>query len=234
MLQTRWALWIGFWGLAIGTLLFGAKAYANRRERSIELHLESFFICLWAAIMYMTMTQGLTVSYINGKEVCWGRYVDWAVTTPLLLLQVGTVAGASWKLITKMTVVDLFMIITGWMASISPSDHWSFIWFIVSCSAGFVIIWDLVFTYGKLAPIEPYSDVRDLSSTMRYSMIITWLMYPFAWIISHLADPNPETCSNMFYTMLDLYAKLAFGLILNFYTDRRVLAEAIMRQRNRG
>ena len=56
--------------------------------------------------------------FVQGKEVMiirqifWARYVDWALTTPLLLLDLGLLAGLPWIDIISIMAVDEGMVIT--------------------------------------------------------------------------------------------------------------------------
>lgn len=58
------------------------------------------------------MALGETRTVIKGEEVFWGRYIDWLVTTPLLLLELGQVAGLRPKLLAGVMGADVFMILT--------------------------------------------------------------------------------------------------------------------------
>lgn len=78
--MTQAWLWIAFWGMTIGAVYFGLKAVAMRRKEGMEFPLESFFITLWAAAMYLTMILGETVIRPTTglqTEVYLGRYLDW-------------------------------------------------------------------------------------------------------------------------------------------------------------
>ena len=92
---TEFWLWVAFIGMVFGSLIFGFKAWKERRKEGMEFALVSFFIPLWAATMYLTMILGETVLFnFRGQEVLfWGRYLDWGITTPLLLLDLGIIAG---------------------------------------------------------------------------------------------------------------------------------------------
>ncbi|BDA70082.1 hypothetical protein CAL7716_042480 [Calothrix sp. PCC 7716] len=119
--MTQLWLWIAFIGMVFGCIYFGLKATAMRRKEGMEFPLESFFITLWAATLYLTMILGETVSQVNGQTVYWGRYVDWVVTTPLLLLELGVIAGLRPKLIVGVMGADIFMILTGLVATLEAS-----------------------------------------------------------------------------------------------------------------
>lgn len=224
MSTTQLWLWIAFWGMTLGTVIFGARAFANRRKEGMEFHLESFFICLWAAALYMTMIQGLTVNRIYEQDVFWGRYVDWVVTTPLLLLELGIIAGARPKLIVGVIGADIFMILTGLVGSIAPA-YSNIFWYVVSCGAFLAILWALVTEYAATAR-RRNGKVNKLFKTMRNILIVLWFGYPILWILGPEAfNIVPLGVETAIYAILDLCAKVGFGLIVTS-TDKRVLAEA--------
>ena len=52
----------------------------------------------------------------------WARYVDWFFTTPLLLLDLALLAGATKEAIVWLLGLDVMMIATGFFAGITASD----------------------------------------------------------------------------------------------------------------
>ncbi len=76
-----------------------------------------------AASSYLTMFFGFgltEVELVNGRviDVYWARYADWLFTTPLLLLDIGLLAGASNRDMASLITIDAFMIVTGLAATL--------------------------------------------------------------------------------------------------------------------
>lgn len=66
---------------------------------------------------------GLPATYTDVyRQVLWARYVDWALTTPLLLLDLGLLAGLSGVHLLSAIVADVIMILTGLFAAFG-SEH---------------------------------------------------------------------------------------------------------------
>lgn len=149
---TRVWLWIAFIGMVVGSVIFGFKAFAMRRKEGMEFPLESFFITLWAATMYLTMILGETVLRdFNGQtEVFLGRYIDWAVTTPLLLLELGVIAGLRPKLIAGVMGADLFMILTGLIATLEATPR-NYLWWVISTGSFLAILASLLTEFSASA-----------------------------------------------------------------------------------
>lgn len=216
-------LWIAFIGMVIGSVIFGLKAAAMRRREGMEFPLKSFYITLWAAALYLTMILGETVTPLKGQTVYWGRYVDWVVTTPLLLLDLGVLAGLRPKLIAGVIAADIFMILTGLVATLEAPPT-SYLWYIISCGAFLAILASLMTEFTASAARRNVK-VDNLFTTLRNVLIVLWCGYPIVWILGaegfRVINTGFETA---LYAILDLSAKVGFGLILN--RDSQVLAQA--------
>ena len=204
---------VAFIGMVIGVIILGARAIAHRHREGMEFSMVSFFVCLWAACMYLSMALGHTEALIGGQEIYWGRYLDWIVTTPLLLLDLGVLAGARLKLIGAVIGADIFMIVTGIFASLTtPSEN--YIWYIISCGAFLFLLWALFSEYSATAR-QRDEKVSNLFSTLRNLLVALWICYPIVWILGAQGIDIINTAwEAFFYMVLDLTAKVVFGLIL--------------------
>lgn len=224
--MTQLWLWIAFIGMVIGSIYFGFKASAMRRKEGMEFPLESFFITLWAATMYLTMILGETVLRdFNGQsEVFLGRYIDWAVTTPLLLLELGVIAGLRPKLIAGVMGADLFMTLTGLIATLERTPN-NYLWYIISSGAFLAILASLLTEFSASAK-RRNGKVNKLFQTLRNVLIVLWICYPIVWIFGpegfRAINPGLETA---LYAILDLCAKVGFGFILTSASNE-TLAQA--------
>lgn len=224
--MTQFWLWVAFIGMVIGSVYFGIKASTMRRKEGMEFPLESFFITLWAAAMYLTMILGETVLRdFNGQsEVFLGRYIDWAVTTPLLLLELGVIAGLRPKLIAGVMGADLFMILTGLIATLERTPN-NYLWYIISSGAFLAILASLLTEFSVSAK-RRNGKVNKLFQTLRNVLIVLWICYPIVWIFGpegfRAINAGVETG---LYAILDLCAKVGFGFILTSASNE-TLAQA--------
>lgn len=78
-----------------------------------------------AAIAYFTLASNLGVTPIGvefvrrnpkvaglTRQIFYVRYIDWVITTPLLLMELGLTAGLPWNNILWILLLDEVMIIT--------------------------------------------------------------------------------------------------------------------------
>lgn len=214
--MTQTWLWIGFVGMVIGSIYFGLKAFAMRRKEGMEFPLESFFICLWAATMYLTMILGETVIRPTEglqTEIYIGRYIDWVVTTPLLLLELGVIAGLRPKLIAGVIGADIFMIVTGAIATIEGRPE-NYLWWAIS-TGSFLAILGALFTEFSASARRRNGKVNKLFKTLRNILTVLWFCYPIIWLLGaegfRIISVGVETA---LYAILDLCAKVGFGFIV--------------------
>lgn len=223
---TQTWLWIGFVGMVAGAVIFALQAIAWRRKEEMEFPLVSFFITLWAATLYLTMIMGETVLHnFNGQsEIFVGRYIDWSVTTPLLLLDLGVIAGARPKLIAGIMGADVFMIITGAIGALEDAPK-NYLWYVISSGAFIAILWALTTEFAATAR-RRNARVNKLFQKQRNVLIVLWLIYPIVWILgpegTSVINLGTET---VLYTLLDLSAKVGYGLLLTT-TPQDILAQA--------
>jgi bacteriorhodopsin len=57
------------------------------------------------------------------REIFWVRYVDWFITTPLLLMDLLLTAGMPWPTILWVILVDEIMIVTGLVGALVRSSY---------------------------------------------------------------------------------------------------------------
>src|SRR5215207_10119630 len=94
-MQTLW-LTIGTLGFVAATVYF-LSLMSGAPEGSRYYFIITAAITGVAAFFYLTISTGATSSLIEGRIFYWGRYLDWVITTPLLLLDLALLALASWR-----------------------------------------------------------------------------------------------------------------------------------------
>jgi len=227
-------LWIGTAGMFLGMLYFIARGWGEENRRRQEFYIVTIFITAIAFVNYLMMALGfgLTTVTVAGEEIpiYWARYTDWLFTTPLLLIDLGLLAGANRNQIATLVGLDALMIGTGAVATLSTTGALlgpvgdRLIWWGVS--TGFLLVL-LYFLFGTLTE-EANRLSEDAQSTfniLRNLIVVVWLVYPVWWILGTeglgTIGLYSETAGFM---VLDLVAKVGFGIIL--LSSREVLDAA--------
>ncbi|WPH00960.1 Hypothetical protein R9X50_00379400 [Acrodontium crateriforme] len=212
--------------MIVATMAFMGLATTKPRQHRI-FHYITASITLVASIAYFSMGSNLgwtpidvefqrsdhVVSGFN-REIFYVRYIDWFITTPLLLLDLLLTAGMPWPTVMYVILIDEVMIVTGLVgALVSSSYKWGY--FVFGCAALFYIIYVLGFEARKHANALG----KDVGQAFLYCGALTtflWTLYPIAWGVcegGNIISPDSEA---VFYGILDLLAKPVFGALLLF------------------
>jgi bacteriorhodopsin len=110
------------------------------------------------------------------------RYIDWTITTPLLLLELLLNTGLPLSDIVTVIFMDLVMIITGLVGALVVSRYkWAY--FAFGCAALLYIWWILLFK-GRAAARTLGNDVHRAYTGSTIFLMTVWLLYPIAWGLS--------------------------------------------------
>ncbi len=84
------------------------------------------FMVIWSGLVYSAITLGQGSVEVGGKTVYFARYVDWVVSTLLLLLSLVLTGKYTLKLEGSITAgllgSQVIMILTGLVADLSAGD----------------------------------------------------------------------------------------------------------------
>ncbi len=181
-----------------------------------------------AGFFYLTMATGSTSTLIEGRIFYFGRYIDWVITTPLLLLDLTLLALPNWRrnigLIAGLIALDVFMILTGLLAGQSTSEFARGFWFIVSTAAMVVLLY-LVYTQLFASAQSQPGSVQQVFRTLAILTIVLWSLYPIVWLLGTEGfNAVGSTVEVFLFLILDILAKIGFGFLL--LTNREALSQA--------
>ncbi|KOP29177.1 rhodopsin [Exiguobacterium sp. BMC-KP] len=227
VLATQYMFWVGFVGMAAGTLYFLVERNSLAPEYRSTATVAAL-VTFVAAIHYYFMKQAVgesgLLSEIDGfpTEI---RYIDWLVTTPLLLIKfpllLGLKGGKGRSLLTKLVIADIIMIIGGYIGESSINLAGGFtqlgLWaYVVGCIAWFYIIYLLFTNVTKAAEDKP-APIRKALLQMRLFILIGWAIYPVGYAVTLFAPGiEVQLVRELIYNFADLINKVGFGLIAFF------------------
>ena len=227
VLATQYMFWVGFVGMAAGTLYFLVERNSLAPEYRSTATVAAL-VTFVAAIHYYFMKQAVgesgLLSEIDGfpTEI---RYIDWLVTTPLLLIKfpllLGLKEGKGRALLTKLVIADIIMIIGGYIGESSINLAGGFtqlgLWaYVVGCIAWFYIIYLLFTNVTKAAEDKP-APIRKALLQMRLFILIGWAIYPVGYAVTLFAPGiEVQLVRELIYNFADLINKVGFGLIAFF------------------
>jgi len=225
-------LWVVFVVMLVASIVFTGMSWNVPVSKRLY-HVITTMIVLIASMSYFAMASGHGISYHKTvvkeqnkhvpdtekdiyREVYWARYVDWAFTTPFLLLDLCLLAGMNGGQIFMTIAADIVMILTGLFAAFGSEDtpqKWG--WYAIACIAYLVVIWHLVI-HGRAGAMAKGGKVGNFFAAIGGFTLIIWTVYPIIWGIadgSRNMDVDEEIIA---YAVLDVLAKPIFGAWLLF------------------
>jgi halorhodopsin len=218
------SLWanIALAGLSIVLFVYMGRNVTNSRAKLIWG--ATLMIPLVSISSYLGLASGLTVGFIEmpaghplaGQEVVsqWGRYLTWALSTPMILLALGILADVDTGSLFAVIAADVGMCVTGLAAALITSSllfRWLF--YAVSCAFFLVVIYALVAEWPASAA---EAGTSEIFSTLRVLTIVLWIGYPVVWAlgVEGLAVISSVGVTSWAYSGLDIFAKYVFAFLL--------------------
>jgi sensory rhodopsin len=166
-----------------------------------------------ATLAYLGMSTDLFAIAENGIEIQTLRYIDWAVTTPLLVGYMAYAAQASRRTVVAVIVADLLMIVLGFVG-VLQTGVLVYVFGGLSTIAYFALVYYL---FGPLAQNlrgTAGADKWAVYAKLRNLIGLLWFVYPVVWVLSPPAlDVLTRATTGVLITYMDVAAKLGFVLI---------------------
>ena len=166
-----------------------------------------------ATLAYAGMANGLFTAQNAGVRIQTLRYVDWAVTTPLLVGYMAHAAMATRRTMLAVIAADLLMIVLGFVGVLQTG-------LLVWVFGGLSTLAYLGLVYLMYGPLS--RQARDAGGAEQWALYtklrnligILWFVYPVVWALSPPALGALTADTTAFViTYLDVSAKLGFVLI---------------------
>ena len=180
-----------------------------------------FFVASVSALVYYSMWSETGVMHVHDGEteriVFPARYLDWAVTTPLMLVGLGLLGNAALPAILGMVGSDLIMIGCLYTAAIYAPVH-RYFWFGVAVVFFLVLVF-LMFQELSKADYGGRVSAYD-ADTLRwltYILVFSWALFPIFWLVGQAGTSEAALDVEVAGIVLaDMIAKIAFLLLLVF------------------
>ncbi|OQN96149.1 hypothetical protein B0A48_18064 [Cryoendolithus antarcticus] len=225
-------LWVVFVIMFVASVLFTGLSWNVPISKRLY-HIVTTLIVIFASLSYFAMASGHGISYHKSieieknrhipdvenvvyRQVYWARYVDWTLTTPLLLLDLALLAGLNGGSILIAVVADIIMVLTGLFAAFGSeqtAQKWG--WYTIANIAYLVVIWQLVY-HGRAAASSKGGKVGSFFAAIGGFTLVIWTVYPIVWGIADGSRNLNVDQEIIAYAILDVLAKPIFGAWLLF------------------
>jgi sensory rhodopsin len=196
--------------LAVSTLLPAWQAVVDPERREFYGVLAG--ITGIAAVAYIGIGLGIGTVVTGGREWDILRYLDWVVTTPLIVLYLAMLSRPGRSVYVKMVGADMLMILAGVGANVLPSPI-RFVSFVLGGVAFAYLVWMLYLGLSVEGTVESM-ERRALFEKLRNLTVVLWAVYPLVWLLSTkgigLLMPGTEQVVTVY---LDVLTKAGFTVI---------------------
>lgn len=151
---------------------------------------------------------------IDWAEITRTRYIDWSITTPLMLLALCLVLGQNIKIHVRFLVISMIVILNyimlyiGYLGETKALDRWT------AMIAGFL-------PFFAMFGIVYYNFVKP---RYNFSNIILFGIYLFVWSMYGIVYMLDDNYKNICMNILDFIAKCFVGLGLWAYYTKIIVA----------
>jgi len=197
-------LWVAFGLLFVPALWFFYKTFENLESERDAAGLFPFgavkvtaaIVCFVASLAYLTMALGYGfVVKCDGRNFYYARYVDWAITTPIMLYEIAKLSNRDTTTVIFLIATDIFMIVSGLIGElIEGNERWAFFGF--SMFAFLPVMYILCVVYTKLGESSfgaVHPNVGSVARRIAAITLITWMGYPIIWILANV-EGSKSSC----------------------------------------
>ncbi len=204
----QWAL-VGAVALAAGTL---PSIYYLLTDPKNKLYYGILAaITSIAAISYTLTSVGIGTISLDGANFYVPRYVDWLLTTPLLILYMALLCKPGKRLYALLIGLDVALILFG-VAAIFTDGVLSLALFGAGCVAYLGLAYLLVVELPAKADFET-DRVAMVFTKLRNVTVVLWTMYPIVWLLAPVGFgfllPSTEM---LVIVYLDIITKVGFAI----------------------
>lgn len=225
IILTQTLFMLGFVSMAAGTLYFVLERTELKPEHKSTATYAAL-ITFIAAILYLQMKDVVSFPGVTDVAAIQStmplRYIDWILTTPLLLLEFGIIAslaGAPKGTTYRLVLADLVMIITGYFGEIGePGTVGNYVNFIISSLA-----WGYIaYTIWQIKPSKGTPAMKASIESMKKFVVFGWVIYPIGTAIQEFLEISGSDAATIevavcaaaiIYVIADVVNKVGFGIV---------------------
>ncbi len=217
------SFWVNIALAGLSILLFVYMGRNVKDPRAQLIFVATLMVPLVSISSYTGLVSGLTISFLEmpaghalaGEEVLtmWGRYLTWALSTPMILLALGLLAGSNATDLFTILVADISMCVTGLAAALTVSSHGlRWFWYFISCMFFLVVLYVLLVKWPEDAKAN---GTAEIFNTLKILTVAMWLGYPIFWALGAEGIAVLDVAiTSWAYSGLDIVAKYIFAFLL--------------------
>lgn len=212
------SIWQGLYitCMALGALLFIVWSRQPRGVPASE-YLIATAIPVWSGLAYLGLLLGQGTVEVDGQTTYYARYIDWAVTTPLLLTALALTAmfrqaRKNYTLIGALVFSDLVMIGSGLVADLSTGSART-VWFLCGVVA-FLIVLGLIWGPVRARAARDGADLKAVYDKSAGFLSVLWVAYPTIWALGPSGiDLLSQPVETALFVIVPVLSKVGFSIV---------------------
>jgi sensory rhodopsin len=238
IMATQFSFLVAFLGMLGGAYYFGMIKSTLPLEHQPNAVTSSVY-CLIAAVVYglVNLKYGIgTDALAKGDYPTVLRYIDWLVTTPLIVNKFPEMLGGDDAAAVAILVIvaDVMMILFGWAGETSINAAkgptvvgWAM--FGVGCLAWLFLIF-VLYTAVSNASQNKLGPIKQGLSRLKLFIVVGWAIYPLGFLVTLLSNsPEVRLSRELIYNIADVFNKVGFGMVA-IYAVRQMVRETQLRE----
>jgi len=210
--------YIGFGFFVLGAIAFFISFIRSATDKQRRFSVSAIIIVSVAATAYLAMAMG-TGYYVrrgdnqqSGRWIYYARYIDWIITTPIILYDLGSFSGVGLPQIFLAIIFDIIMILCGLFGALTSHTSRRWVWFGMGNLAFIPILYLILWNFRKYR----VDEVRRGYTVQSWYMAIVWIVYPIAWGLGTGGEIISTDAETVWVTCLDIVAKVFYGFVWLF------------------
>lgn len=111
------------------------------------------------------------------REIYWARFVNWILTTPLILITLSLQGGLNGAGMLVAIAADISMFLTAMIATFIGGDRRKWLWYTLSCISYLTLVYQIGYR-GRRAAQSKNAQSRKFFSVITTYELIVLLIYP--------------------------------------------------------
>lgn len=211
------AVYIGLMALSAVAFLWMSKNWGDVPKKFYLIH---FFIVSWSGLMYTNILYGTFLEDI-------AFYLDWLVSTPLIVLALGLTAyraseKINWTYVGTVFGLQFLLIVAGLIAHLATSETASWIFYTISSLFMFGVIYMIWSPLMKAT--EHKKALNKEYKILGLFVALTWLTYPTIWALGPVGGIGLGLLSSyqvtLGYVIMPVLCKAGFGFLDLYLLDK--------------
>ncbi|KAJ5096417.1 hypothetical protein NUU61_005773 [Penicillium alfredii] len=144
------------------------------------------------------------------RQVLWLRYVNWALTTPLLLVNLSLLSGLPGANLVIAIAADLVMLAAGVLGSFAGQTPQRWVWLVISCISYLTIIHHAGF-HAQRAAGNKDAQTRRFYSSLSGSALVVLALFPISLAAGALSLKLSIDVETVLFAVMDIFMQGLVG-----------------------